>query len=500
MSQVKTDNVGIYNDIKIRTNGEIYIGIVGPVRTGKSTFIKRFMDLLVIPNMEDEHARRRTSDELPQSSAGKTIMTTEPKFVPKDAAKIKLDDDAQVAVRLIDCVGYMVNGATGHIENDNERMVKTPWFDYEIPFTKAAEIGTKKVINDHSTIGLVVTCDGSFSDLNRDDYIEAEEKTINELKNIGKPFIVLLNSNRPYSEETLKIANDIENKHQVRVMPVNCEQLKKEDILNIINNILFEFPLSEVTFNVPKWIEILETGHWLKDFIVKIAKNIIKDARVMKDINDYSIVVDEYNNEKNVFESIKIKNKNLSNGSIELGVNMLDSLYYNVLSELTGESIENEYELVHTIKYLSTMKNEFENVKDAIKEVKNSGYGVVLPVKEEIILEEPEVIRTGNKFGVKIKAQAPSIHMIKTNVLTEIAPIVGSEEQANDLISFIKQNETSEEGIWNANIFGKSIEQIVNDGIKTKIDKMSVETQGKMQETLQKITNDSKGGVICIII
>ncbi|MBP3339327.1 MAG: stage IV sporulation protein A [Lachnospiraceae bacterium] len=500
MSQVKTDNVGIYNDIKIRTNGEIYIGIVGPVRTGKSTFIKRFMDLLVIPNMEDEHARRRTSDELPQSSAGKTIMTTEPKFVPKDAAKIKLDDDAQVAVRLIDCVGYMVNGATGHIENDNERMVKTPWFDYEIPFTKAAEIGTKKVINDHSTIGLVVTCDGSFSDLNRDDYIEAEEKTINELKNIGKPFIVLLNSNKPYSEETLKIANDIENKHQVRVMPVNCEQLKKEDILNIINNILFEFPLSEVTFNVPKWIEILETGHWLKDFIVKIAKNIIKDARVMKDINDYSVAVDEYNNEKNVFESIKIKNKNLSNGSIELGVNMLDSLYYNILSELTGESIENEYELVHTIKYLSTMKNEFENVKDAIKEVKNSGYGVVLPVKEEIILEEPEVIRNGNKFGVKIKAQAPSIHMIKTNVLTEIAPIVGSEEQANDLISFIKQNETSEEGIWNANIFGKSIEQIVNDGIKTKIDKMSVETQGKMQETLQKITNDSKGGVICIII
>ena len=500
MSQVKTDNVGIYNDIKIRTNGEIYIGIVGPVRTGKSTFIKRFMDLLVIPNMEDEHARRRTSDELPQSSAGKTIMTTEPKFVPKDAAKIKLDDDAQVAVRLIDCVGYMVNGATGHIENDNERMVKTPWFDYEIPFTKAAEIGTKKVINDHSTIGLVVTCDGSFSDLNRDDYIEAEEKTINELKNIGKPFIVLLNSNKPYSEETLKIANDIENKHQVRVMPVNCEQLKKEDILNIINNILFEFPLSEVTFNVPKWIEILETGHWLKDFIVKIAKNIIKDARVMKDINDYSVAVDEYNNEKNVFESIKIKNKNLSNGSIELGVNMLDSLYYNILSELTGESIENEYELVHTIKYLSTMKNEFENVNDAIKEVKNSGYGVVLPVKEEIILEEPEVIRNGNKFGVKIKAQAPSIHMIKTNVLTEIAPIVGSEEQANDLISFIKQNETSEEGIWNANIFGKSIEQIVNDGIKTKIDKMSVETQGKMQETLQKITNDSKGGVICIII
>lgn len=495
MSQVKTEGYSIYNDIKNRTNGEIYIGVVGPVRTGKSTFIKRFMDLLVIPNIEDEHVKSRTSDELPQSSAGKTIMTTEPKFVPKEAAKINLADDTQVSVRLIDCVGYMVNGATGHIENDVERMVKTPWYDSEIPFTKAAEIGTKKVINDHSTIGLVVTCDGSFSDLTRNEYIEAEEKTINELKNIGKPFVVLLNSNRPYSDETVKIADEIEKKHNVKVIPVNCEQLKKEDILNILRNILFEFPLTEIVFNVPKWIEILENGHWLKNAIIGIARKIIKESKFVKDINDEILNISEEN-----IDSITIKSKDLSNGVVDLSVGVNDSLYYNILSELTGETIENEYSLVHTIKYLSSMKDEFEKVKDAIKAVKQNGYGVVLPVKDEIVLEEPEVIRNGNKFGVKIKASAPSIHMIRTNVLTEIAPIVGSEAQAEDLIRFIKENENTEEGMWNTNIFGKTIEQIVNDGIKSKIDKMSGGTQEKMQETLQKITNDSKGGVICIII
>ncbi len=495
MSQVKTEGYSIYNDIKNRTNGEIYIGVVGPVRTGKSTFIKRFMDLLVIPNIEDEHIKARTSDELPQSSAGKTIMTTEPKFVPKEAAKINLAEDTQVSVRLIDCVGYMVNGATGHIENDVERMVKTPWFDSEIPFTKAAEIGTKKVINDHSTIGLVVTCDGSFGDLTRSEYIEAEEKTINELKNIGKPFVVLLNSNRPFADETIKLANEIEEKHSVKVLPVNCEQLKKEDILNILRNILFEFPLTEIVFNVPKWIEILENNHWLKKTIVNIAKNIIKNSKFVKDVNSNLLNITEEN-----IENVIVKSKDLSNGVIDLNIVVNEQLYYNILSELTGEKINNEYELVHTIKFLSSMKDEFEKVKDAIKEVKQNGYGVVLPVKEEIELEEPEVIRNGNKFGVKIKAHAPSIHMIRTNVLTEIAPIVGSEAQAEDLIRFIKENENTDEGMWNTNIFGKTIEQIVNDGIRSKIDKMSVETQGKMQETLQKITNDSKGGVICIII
>ncbi len=495
MGQVKTDGYSIYNDIKERTNGEIYIGVVGPVRTGKSTFIKRFMDLLVIPNIEDSHVKARTSDELPQSSTGKTIMTTEPKFVPKEAAKIKIADDTEVSIRLIDCVGYMVNKATGHIENDIERMVKTPWFDHEIPFTKAAEIGTKKVINDHSTIGLVITCDGSFGEIERENYIEAEEKTINELKNIGKPFVVLLNSNRPYSEETIRLAKDMEDKYKVKVLPVNCEQLKKEDIINILNNILFEFPLSELVFNVPKWIEILENGHWLKNTIIKYAKNIIKDVRLMRDVTDDILKIDDEN-----IPGISIKSRDLSKGIIDLLFNIKEELYYNVLSELTGEKIENEYELIHTIKNLSSMREEFEKVKDAIKSVKNTGYGVVLPVREEIELEEPEVIRNGNKFGVKIKAQAPSIHMIRTNVMTEIAPIVGNEEQAEDLIRFIKENETSEEGMWNTNIFGKSIEQIVNDGIKSKIDKLSDETQGKMQETLQKITNDSKGGVICIII
>lgn len=495
MKQLDNKAFSIYNDIKNRTNGEIYIGVVGPVRTGKSTFIKRFMDLLVIPNIEDVHSKERTLDELPQSSAGKTIMTTEPKFVPKDAAKINISPDADVNVRLIDCVGFMVEGAAGHIENDNERMVKTPWFDEEIPFTKAAEIGTQKVIKDHSTIGLVVTCDGSFGEIERKQYVSPEEKTINELKKIGKPFIVILNSSKPYAKETQQLAEEMQEKYKVKVLSTNCEQLKKEDIISIINNILYEFPLTEVLFNLPKWMEILDNGHRLKELVIKTAKKIIKDLNLMRDITDEKLMV-----ETEDIDSISVKNKNLSNGTIELNVNMNENLYYEVLSELTGENIVNEYQLVHTIKNLSSMKNEFEKVKDAIAEVKSKGYGVVLPLRDEIKLEEPEVIRNGNKFGVKIKAEAPSIHMIRTNVLTEISPIVGSEEQAGDLIKFIKENDNDEEGMWNTNIFGKTIEQIVNDGIRSKIDKLSDETQGKMQETLQKITNDSKGGVICIII
>ncbi len=490
------EEFNLYRDIKERTDGEIYIGVVGPVRCGKSTFIKRFMDLMVIPAISDVHKRERANDELPQSSAGKTIMTTEPKFIPKEAAIINLDDETNVKVRLIDCVGYMTNGATGHMEEEKERMVKTPWFDYEIPFTQAASIGTKKVIADHSTIGLVITADGSFGDFTREDYLEPEEQTITELLTLGKPFIVLLNSAKPYSDQCKEYAKEIEDKYNVTVMPVNCSQLKIEDIKMILEKCLYEFPLSSLNFYMPKWIEFLGNDHWIKTEIIKCVKEKIKDIKKMSQITN-----NRFENDCTYITSIKVNNKDYSSGNADINIDVDNCYYYEILSDLTGASITNEYELIHTIKELSAMKEEYVNVKDAMDSVKAKGYGVVMPVRDEIILDEPEVIKNGAKYGVKIKAEAPSIHLIKANILTEIAPIVGSEDQAKDLITFIKESsKASEDGIWDTNIFGKTIDQIVNDGIKNKIDKLSDETQTKMQETLQKITNDSKGGVICIII
>lgn len=490
------DNFNLYRDIKDRTDGEIYIGVVGPVRCGKSTFIKRFMETLVIPTMKDENKIARAKDELPQSSDGKTIMTTEPKFIPKEAASIQLDSETGVRVRLIDCVGYMVKGAVGHIENEKERMVKTPWFDYEIPFTKAAEIGTRKVISDHSTIGIVITGDGSFGEFTREDYAIPEEQTIKELKALGKPFIVLLNSSKPYSEECKKQATELSSKYDVSVMCVNCEQLKKDDIHNILQNVLMEFPVSELNFYMPKWIEMLELTHPLKSEIINCIKEKMTGLKVMRNISNAA-----FETNCPYITEIKINNKDMSRGVVNFAVQTDDSYYYNVLSELTGAQITNEYELIYTIKELSRMKDDFSKVNNAVDSVKQKGYGVVLPSRDEITLDEPEIIKNGTKFGVKIKASAPSIHFIKSNIYTEISPIVGSEEQAADLIKFIKANgKENADGIWETNIFGKTIEQIVNEGIRAKIDKLSDDTQSKMQDTLQKITNDSKGGVICIII
>lgn len=485
----------VYKDIQKRTGGEIYLAVVGPVRTGKSTFIKRFMDIIVIPQIADENVKERTRDELPQSATGTTIMTTEPKFIPKEAAKIQVTPDTNVSVRLIDCVGYMTKGATGHIENDMERMVKTPWFDYEIPFTKAAEIGTKKVINEHSTIGIVITTDGSFGDIERNNYIEPEERTINQLKSLGKPFIVLLNTNKPYAKETLELANQISEKNNVTVLPINCEQLKKEEIYKILETVLYEFPLSSISFYMPKWVEMLEEDHYLKQDIITTLKMKLKDMHKVKDSAKLDDISSEY------VKGSYIKNKDLSTGNIDIELDMDDMHYYSVLSDLTGTPIENEYHLIHSLKDYASLKNEYEKVKDAMMDVGYKGYGVVTPSKDEIILGEPEIIKTGNKYGVKIKAQAPSIHMIKTEVLTEIAPIVGSEQQAKELIEYINSSaQSSENGIFETNIFGKSIEQIVEDGIRNKLDKLSNETQEKMKNTLEKITNESTGGVICIII
>lgn len=486
----------VYKDIKARTGGEIYIGVVGPVRTGKSTFIKRFMELMVLPHMEDEHGKNQTRDELPQSAAGKTIMTTEPKFIPKEAAQINLEDGIQAKVRLIDCVGFMVDGAAGHIENETERLVKTPWYDYDIPFTKAAEIGTRKVINDHSTIGIVVTTDGSIGELKRPSYIPAEERTVEELKNLGKPFIILLNSVRPYSDETTALAKEMEANYGVTVMPINCEQLKKEDIFHVLERVLKEFPVTQMDFYIPKWLEILPSSHWLKSSVVQTVKEIMSQVSHMKDITTQllNIVTDS-------IKGMKVNYMDMSDGSVSVGVDVDDSFYYQILSDYVGIPIEGEYQLMQTLSNLAKMQTEYEKVQNAMSQVRLRGYGVVTPERSEIILDEPQLIKHGNKYGVKMKAEAPSINMIKAHIETEIAPIVGSEQQAEDLIAYIKQNaRESEDGIWNTNIFGKSIEQIVEDGIQAKVSQMTEDCQMKLQDTLQKIINDSNGGMICIII
>ena len=485
----------VYKDIQARTGGAIYLGVVGPVRTGKSTFIKRFMDLMVLPKMEDVPSRERAKDELPQSASGKTVMTAEPKFVPKEAAEICLMDDVKVKVRLVDCVGYMVEGASGHMENGEERKVKTPWFDYEIPFTKAATVGTQKVIRDHATIGIVVTTDGSIGELPRANYLAAEEKTIQELKTLGKPFIVLVNSQKPYSNETKQLVEEIRERYDVAVMAVNCEQLREEDIHHIMEKVLFEFPVSEVQFYIPKWVEMLPREHKIKQEILKYIRGILDDMREIKDA-----VKGVSKPESSCIQDMRVDDIAMDTGCVTIRIQVDEKCYYEMLSELVGTDISGEYELVRMMKELSEMKKAYEDVKDAMECVRMKGYGVVNPRKNEILVDEPTLIKQGNKFGVKIRAEAPSIHMIRANIETEIAPIVGSEQQANDLVTYIKNNSQSEAGIWGTNIFGKSIEEMIIDGMKNKIAMINDESQMKLQDTMQKIVNDSNGGMVCIII
>lgn len=484
----------VYKDIQARTKGQFLVGVVGPVRTGKSTFIRRFMELWALPSM-DEQTQAEVRDQLPLSGSGKTITTVEPKFIPKEAVDVTLGEDIPIKLRLIDCVGFMVPDASGNMENEKERMVKTPWFDREIPFHQAAEVGTQKVIQEHSTIGIVVTTDGSFGEIPRDHFEESEERTVQELKKQGKPFLILVNSQRPYREETQKLVQRLQEKYQNAALAVNCEQLRKEDVVRILEKILYEFPVRQVEFYIPKWVELLPVSHYLKADLLLQIRAIMGRLRYIRDIQSENLRLDsEY------VKNTSLEQVNLSNGVVKVRLDIMDQYYYQVMSELTGVNITGEYQLIHTLKELARMKAEYVKVQNAMESVRGTGYGVVVPEKSEITLEEPVVIRQGNKFGVKIKSASPSIHMIKANIETEIAPIVGSEEQAKDLISFIKENARQEDGIWQTNIFGKSIEQLVEDGIRTKIAQISEESQIKLQDTMQKIVNDSKGGMICIII
>ena len=501
MEKEKNKEFDLYKDIERRTNGEIYVGVVGPVRTGKSTFIKQFMDLCVIPNISDENRKARAIDELPQSAQGKTIMTTEPKFIPQDAETITMPDGEEVKVRLIDCVGFMVDGANGHMDENGDRMVKTPWMDEEIPFVDAARIGTQKVIRDHATIGIVVTTDGSIGEIPHDNYIAAEQETIDEMQRISKPFVIVLNCEKPYSEDTKRLKANMEQEYHTPVLAMNIKQMKREDIDTILEAVLQEFPVTKVNFSIPKWTETLAVDNKVKKYLIDCAGKMLDKITKMSDLkNDEWKNVMKNEDAENYIQSVILNGVSLSDGSVHITLTVADNYYYEYVSEMTGVPIEGEYQMISMIRDLARKKENYEKVQDAIMQVEQKGYGVVMPALSDITMEEPVLIQHGSKYGVKMKAMSPSIHMIKADIETEIAPIVGNKEQAEDLISYIKEGKESNEGVWNTNIFGKNLGEWMEDGIRSKITQMDDECQLKLQDTMKKIVNDSNGGMICIII
>ena len=473
-------DTNIYKDIAARTGGDIYIGVVGPVRTGKSTFIKRFMDMLVLPNITEHYVKERASDELPQSSSGRTIMTTEPKFIPENAVSISIEDNANLNVRLIDCVGYIVPSSIGYIENDQPRMVMTPWYDEPIPFNMAAEIGTRKVINEHSTIGLVVTTDGSISEIPRSEYAEAEERVINELNEINKPFVVLLNCMYPESENSITLAKELSEKYNVPVIPVNCIELNVEDIKRVLGYILFRFPIKEIGIKLGKWVNYLPVEHWLRSSILSSVKDACCNLEI---INDIKFIEDNLTQNEHI-ESAEIEKIDLGCGCISLKVETKRELFYKILTEMTGLTINDEEELMGCIVELAKDRKEYLKFKNALNEVEATGY-----------------MKQGGRYGVRLRASAPSIHMMKANITTEVTPIVGSEKQSEDLVLYLlREFEESPEKIWDSNIFGKSLHELVNEGLHTKLARMPSEARLRIQETLERVINEGCSGLICIIL
>ena len=480
-----------------RTGGDIYLGVVGPVRTGKSTFIKKFMELVVIPNITDPNDQERARDELPQSSAGRTIMTTEPKFIPDEAINIKVRDNISMRVRLVDCVGYAVPGAVGYEDGDGPRMVTTPWFDYDIPFEEAAEVGTKKVIADHSTIGIVVTTDGTISDIPRADYVAAEEWVVNELKELGKPFVVLLNSTQPYSQEALTLKEELAEKYNVPVIPFNAQQLVEEDINIIFQEVLYEFPVREVNINLPSWVEVLEDDHWLRESYNNIIRESVMDVTRLRDVDGMV----EALSTKDIVSSITLKEMDLGTGKAIIDIQAPEALFEKILSEICGVEIEDQADLLTVLKESVAAKREYDKLAEALEQVKETGYGIVPPQLDEMTLEEPEIIRQGGRFGVRLRASAPSLHIVRVDVKSEFAPIVGTEKQSEELANYIMgEFEENPEKLWEADIFGKSMHSLVKDGITTKLGNMPPNAQEKLQETLEKIINEGSGGLIAIIL
>ena len=491
------ENSKLYKDISTRTQGDIYIGVVGPVRTGKSTFIKKFMDLVVIPNIDNEYKKERARDELPQSAGGRTIMTTEPKFIPNEAIEITLDNNLKFKTRLVDCVGYLVDNAIGHLENNSPRMVKTPWSDTEIPFEKAAEIGTKKVIEDHSTIGILITTDGSFSGIPREDYIKAEERVVSELKSLHKPFITILNSSHPLDPTTISLANKLSEKYDSTIIPLDCNNLNFEDINTIFSKLLYEFPIEEIKIKFPNWVDCLDLSHPLKIDLYSKIKESLKSTFLLKDVSNFSNSLKDLD----IIADASVSDIRLDSGMVKIDISLKSSLFYQTISEISKININDDSDLISSLTYLSKIQKKYDKISYALDEVNRKGYGIVTPSIDELILEEPEMIKQGNRFGVKLKATAPSIHLIKTNVQTEVSPIVGSEKQSEELVNYLlSEFESDPKKIWESNIFGKSLNELVNEGLQTKLAKMPEEAQIKLQDTLERIVNEGSGGLICIIL
>lgn len=491
------ENLEIYQNIAERTEGDIYVGVVGPVRTGKSTFIKRFMELLVLPNIENSYKKERAIDEMPQSASGRTIMTTEPKFIPNEAVEIVIGDNLKLKTRLVDCVGYLVDNALGYLEEDMPRMVKTPWSDQEMPFEMAAEIGTKKVIEEHSTIGILLTTDGTITDIARADYIEAEERVVKELKAINKPFVVVLNTAEPRSTYTKELAKKLEEKYGVSVIPTDCANMGIDDMSDIFSKILYEFPIERVNINYPRWVEGLNDDHWLKlklfSEIKQSFENVTRIKQVREGVNGIS--------KTEIISQTSIQEIMLGTGTISISINLNDDLFYKVLTEISGVDVSDEGDLFATITNLAMVKKEYDKLAFALHEVEQKGYGIVTPTMDDLILEEPEMVKQGSKFGVKLRAKAPSIHMIKANIETEVAPIVGSEKQSEELVNYLlSEFESDPKKIWESNIFGKSLHELVNEGLQNKLCRMPEDAQEKLQETLERIVNEGSGGLICIIL
>ncbi len=487
----------IYRDIATRTQGDIYIGVVGPVRTGKSTFIKNFMDLIVLPRMDNDFKRSRALDELPQSAAGRTIMTTEPKFIPNEAVEISAGDSASFKVRLIDCVGYIVDGARGYIEDEMPRMVMSPWADTPIPFSDAAEIGTRKVIADHSTVGIVITTDGSICDIDRNDYLDAEERVIRELQELNKPFVVIMNCVAPHSQKATDACRQLKEKFGVTVLPLNCMTMTEADLNHVMEQILYEFPLKEVGIRIPEWILSLEEENPISAGIQNAVFHAAEGVRKISDVMrlPHSLADEDY------IESVQLDKMDAGQGIASLSLTVPEPLFYQTVEERTGFSIEDKNALLSQLESLASMKKEYDKISSALQAVKQKGYGIVTPSMDELTLEEPEIVKQGSRFGVRLKASAPSIHMIRADIETEVSPIVGTERQSEELVHYLlNEFESDTKKIWESNIFGKSLHELVNEGLHNKLYRMPDDAQMKLQETLQKIINEGSGGMICIIL
>lgn len=487
----------IYKDIAERTGGDIYVGVVGPVRSGKSTFIKRFMESVVLPNIGEGYSKERARDELPQSAAGRTVMTTEPKFIPEEAVPVILDNNAQMRVRMIDCVGYLIPEAMGAVENGQPRMVRTPWQEEPMPFVQAAETGTRKVITDHSTIGMLVTTDGSIGEIPRSSYVEAEERIVRELKEIGKPFAVILNSATPAAEASTALAYELEEKYGVPVALVSCLDLDAEDIRHILGLVLEEFPVAEVTLRLPEWTTALDDSHRIRSSLRGTLSHCAEQVHRMGDI-------------KSAFEGLKdneyvataqIDRIDLGTGKAMISLTMQDGLYYSVISELTGLEVSGEKELIGTLRELAAVKEKYDKVEQALAQVNETGYGIVMPDVEDLRLEEPQIVKQSGGYGVRLRAAAQSVHMIRANIETEINPMVGTEQQSEDLVRYLlKEFEADPRSIWESNMFGKSLYELINEGLHTKLEHMPEESRKKLSETLERIINEGSSGLICILL